>query len=250
MGSGEEEVLSEEEFAALEAAEGQKKDEFFENLPDRRGGDLSGLSPEAQKIAKTLKLKSGSGADLVPWMNDTDFEKIAQAKKDREERKNRQTESRVDTMNLDPQASEQSGTGSLNSKVLSEEEVELRWSTEGEEGNAGFIVQRRPGGQNAFTDVATFETAAQLRTKGPQGGDYVYLDDTVAPGTWVYRIVDVDTSGQKSAISQKLVEIESNSEQTQQLIVGIFFFGLAIAGVVGGIVLDPLQTTDRGAVFF
>jgi hypothetical protein len=111
-------------------------------------------------------------------------------------------------------------------------------------------VRRRPGGQNAFTDVATFETAAQLRTKGPQGGDYVYLDDTVAPGTWVYRIVDVDTSGQKSAISQKLVEIESNSEQTQQLIVGIFFFGLAIAGVVGGIVLDPLQTTDRGAVFF
>ena len=101
-----------------------------------------------------MRLKSGSGADLVPWMNDTDFEKIAQAKKDREERKNRQTESRVDTMNLDPQASEQSGTGSLNSKVLSEEEVELRWSTEGEEGNVRTVKS-----QNQKVLLAKYQTA-------------------------------------------------------------------------------------------
>merc|ERR1719159_2176915 len=104
-------------------------------------------------------------------MNDTDFEKIAQAKRDREERKNRQTESRVDTMNLDSQASEQSGTGSLNSKVLSEEEVELRWSTEGEEGNVGFIVQRRPGGTGSLNSKVLSEEEVELRwsTEGEEG---------------------------------------------------------------------------------
>merc|ERR1719439_581980 len=99
-----------------------------------------------------------------------DPEEIARQKREREERRNRQTQvSRVESMSIDPQASELSGTGGLKSKVLSEEEVELRWSTQGEEGNAGFIVQRRPGGTGAFTDIETFESFAPLRTKGPQG---------------------------------------------------------------------------------
>jgi len=193
---------------------------------------------------------SADGRDIAPWLN-LDPEKIAQQKREREERRARQmANTKVDTFGIDPQASELSGTGGLKSKVLSEEEVEIRFSTENEEGNAGFIVQRRPGGQSAFSDIASFETAAQLRTKGPQGGQYVYLDDTVAPGTWVYRIVDVDTEGKKTAISQKLVEVESESEQSQQFIVGVLIFGLALVAFAVGIFADPLQTTDRGSAIF
>ena len=37
---------------------------------------------------------------------------------------------------------------------------------------------------------------------------------------WVYRILDCDTSGVKSAMCQKLVEIESGDEQKQTLLIG------------------------------
>ena len=44
-------------------------------------------------------------------------------------------------MLIDPQAAELGAGGGLKSNVLSEEEVELRWETADEAGNAGFIVQ-------------------------------------------------------------------------------------------------------------
>jgi hypothetical protein len=208
------------------------------------------LSPEAQKVANALKSASGDGRELAPWMN-IDPEAIAAQKREREERRQRQaTASRVDTFSIDPQASELSGTGGLKSKVLGEEEVEIRWSTQGEEGNVGFIVQRRPGGTGTFSDLATFESFAPLRSKGPQGGEYVYLDDTAAPGTWVYRIIDCDTEGKKVAISQKLVEIESESEASQQFLVGVLIAGIALAVFVVGLFADPIQTTDKGSAFF
>ena len=40
-------------------------------------------------------------------------------------------------------------------QVLSEEEVELSWSTGDETGNKGFIVQRRPGGSDSFAELAS-----------------------------------------------------------------------------------------------
>jgi hypothetical protein len=108
-------------------------------------------------------------------------------------------------------------------------------STQDEVGNAGFIVQRRPGGTPDFADLESYEKFAPLRSKGADGtshashahatqatharghaqhevapmqvhthaapceagGDYVYLDDTVAPGTWVYRILDCDDKGRR-----------------------------------------------------
>ena len=42
-------------------------------------------------------------------------------------------------MQLDPQAAELNAAGGLKSKVLSEDEIELRWETSDETGNAGFI---------------------------------------------------------------------------------------------------------------
>merc|ERR1719440_2664111 len=138
------------------------------------------LSQAAQKVVNNMK--SSTGVEFAPWMK-VDAEAIAKAKKEREERKARQAAvaGKADTMLIDPQAAELGAGGGLKSKTLSEEEIELRWSTQDEVGNAGFIVQRRKGGQPQFSDIATYETYSPLRTKGVDGGEYVYLDDTVAP---------------------------------------------------------------------
>jgi len=235
------EAMSEEEYLAEMAmtedelvAETKTDDQSYEDLSD-----------DAKRVYRGMR--SSSGVEFAPWMK-VDAEKIAAAKKAREERKARSTAaSRSDQMLIDPQAAELGAGGGLKSKVLSEEEVELRWSTGDESGNAGFIVQRRKGGTNNFEDIESFATFAPLKTKGVDGGEYSYLDDTVpGPGNYVYRICDEDTTGQRSAICQKLVEIEDASEQTQTLIVGGFLALLAVVIVGAGIASDPIQTTDMG----
>merc|ERR1719163_1686521 len=128
---------------------------------------------EAQKIMKGMR--SASGVEFAPWMK-VDAEAIAKAKREREARKARAAENalRSDSMLIDPQAAELGAGGGLKSKVLSEEEVELRWDTSDEAGNAGFIVQRRRGGAADFGDLESYESFSPLRTKGPAGGSYVY----------------------------------------------------------------------------
>jgi len=225
----EEEAMSEEEYlASLEQ----------ETKPEE-------LSEDAKRVYRGMR--SSSGVEFAPWMK-VDAEKIAQAKKEREARKARAAAaSKSDQMQIDPQAAELGAGGGLKSKVLSEEEIELRWSTGDETGNAGFIVQRRPGGSSTFEDIETFESFAPLKTKGVSGGDYSYLDDTLpGPGTYVYRICDQDVSGQRSAICQKLVEIEDAAEQTQTLVIGGVIAGLALVLIAAGIASDPIQTTDVG----
>jgi len=208
------------------------------------------LSADAKQIVNNMR--SSTGVEFAPWMK-VDAEAIAKAKKERAARKARQAAEaagKSDSMLVDPQAAELGAGGGLKSKVLSEEEIELRWSTQDEVGNAGFIVQRRKGGQPNFEDLVSYENFSPLRTKGVDGGDYVYLDDTAAPGTWVYRILDCDTGGTRSAVCQKLVEVDSDSEQAQTVVVGVFIAGLALALVVAGVLSDPIQTTDKGASFF
>jgi len=206
------------------------------------------LSSDAKKVLKNMR--SETGVEFAPWMQ-VDAEAIAKAKKDREARKARLAASaRSDSMLIDPQAAELGAGGGLKSNVLSEEEVELRWDTQDESGNAGFIVQRRRGGSSNFEDIESFESFAPLRTKGPAGGSYVYLDDQVGVGTWVYRILDCDTSGTRSGVCQKLVEIDSQSEQQQTLVVGAAIATLAVALLVAGIFADPIQTTQAGGKMF
>ena len=97
-------------------------------------------------------------------------------------------------------------------------------------------AQRRRGGASNFEDLETYEAFSPLRTKGPAGGSYVYLDDSAGVGTWVYRILDCDTQGTRSAVCQKLVEIDSAAEQTQTLVVGGLIATLAL-----GLVQQRLQ---------
>uniref|UniRef100_A0A6U5EDM8 Uncharacterized protein n=1 Tax=Calcidiscus leptoporus TaxID=127549 RepID=A0A6U5EDM8_9EUKA len=226
-----EEAMDEEEWLAEQAAEEQKE-----------------LSSGAKKVINNMR--SETGVEFAPWMK-IDPEAIARAEKERKERKARQAAlaTSVDVMDLDPQAAELGG-GGLRSKILSEEEVELRWSTGNEAGNEGFLVQRRAGGSNNFEVIASYEKVGALKSKGPQGGVYAYLDDTVpSTGTWVYRVLDCDSKGMKQAICQKLVEVDSQSEQTATLVIGGVLFGIAL--VLFGVALfeDPIQTTSAGRGF-
>jgi len=59
-------------------------------------------------------------------------------------------------------------------------------------------------------------------------------------------VCDEDSSGKRSGICQKLVEVESASEQTQTLVIGGVIAGLALVLVAFGIASDPIQTTDVG----
>jgi len=70
------------------------------------------------------------------------------------------------------------------------------------------------------------------------------------PGTWVYRILDCDATGKRSSICQKLVEVDSQSEQTFTLVVAGVIGVLALALVAVGISADPIQTTSGGRAGF
>merc|ERR1740124_139785 len=219
----EEEAMTEEEYEAELAAQEAKIDSNVKEVEE----DI--LSPQE---VEAMKAKI---ANYAPWMS-VDPEAIARAKKAREDRKNA-APTQVDGMQLDPQAAELNAAGGLKSKVLSEDEIELRWETSDEAGNAGFIVQRRAGGAADFENLVTYENFAPLKTKGVQGGTYVYL------------ILDCDTSGVKSAMCQKLVEIESGDEQKQTLVIGVGIALLALVFVGAGLFIDPIQTTATGRGF-
>lgn len=124
----EEEAITEEEYLASLAEE-----------------DNQEMSEDAKRVYRGMT--SVTGVEFAPWMK-VDAEKIALAKKEREERKKRSSSQPMDQMMIDPQAAELGAGGGLKSKVLSEEEVELRWATGDESGNMGFVVQRRKGGEH------------------------------------------------------------------------------------------------------
>jgi len=208
-----------------------------------RKGAPEELSTDAKKVFNNLR--SEAGVEFAPWMK-LDPEEVARVERERAKRlaKGAESANTIGAMVSDPQAAEVGAGGGLKSKVLSEEEVELRWATADEGDNLGFIIQRRQGGAPNFEPLESYENFAPLRSKGPDGGSYVYLDDTVPDvGTWVYRVVDMDAAGNSQSVCQKLVEIESSKEQTQTLIVGGVIFGLALVFTAAGLLIDPLQTT-------
>jgi predicted Fe-S protein YdhL (DUF1289 family) len=232
---------------------GDEKTPFFATDSSAEQGDLSLeeeieilVQAERAKRTKYSKLKVGGGADgadFAPWMNMSEDEekKVYQLMKEKAEARRRRKEqerSVSGNLYLDSQAQELSGTG-LNSKIR-DGEVELEWATGQETNTKGFIVKRRPAKTDDFQVIASYQDWGPLASKGPEGGVYRYLDTTVEPGGWVYRITECDQQGAENDVCQCLVEVQTEGEQKAALVAAVGIVVLGIAAVAAGLLLDPM----------
>merc|ERR1712224_36021 len=135
---------------------------------------------------------------------------------------------------------ELSGTG-IRAKVLDENSVELTWSTGSEESTDGFAIKRRMGKTENFVTLASYKDYGPLASKGSDGGVYRYLDETVEPGTWVYRVTECESDGSENDLSQCLVEVQTAEEQKGAVIAAVAIGVLGVLAFVAGSLLDPLQ---------
>jgi hypothetical protein len=202
------------------------------------------VDKEVEKKKLVSKLKTSDGVDYAPWMkiSEEDEKAIYQTMKEKAlARRRRQEEQRNVSGNLylDSQAQELSGTG-LNSKVMGQD-VELEWATSSETNTKGFIIKRRPAKTNDFRTIASFEDWGPLKSKGPDGGVYRYLDVDAGPGGWVYRVSECDNNGKESDICQCLVEVQTEEEQRAALIAAVGIVALGVLAVAAGLLLDPLD---------
>ncbi|KAK4525116.1 hypothetical protein GAYE_SCF08G3021 [Galdieria yellowstonensis] len=203
-----------------------------------RDMEQMGLKPKPKndglKVGGVKSLYRADGTPYAPWL----IGKVAEDPRPLAPKKKPSASGRLAA---DPQLQEIAGIG-LKARILGDE-VELVWSTDNEENNVGFIVQRRKGGTEEFQVIGDYKSDPRLKSKGSSGGNYSFIDSSVSPGTWVYRISDVNTKGETSDLSQTLVEIASSEDKTRQKLAVIILSALIITLFVVGLLLDPLSRT-------
>jgi len=202
------------------------------------------VEKEKAKMQKISKLSAANGLQYAPWMgiSEKEEEEIRKVMRDKTAARRARIEQQRDVsgnLYLDSQAQELSGTG-LSYKII-DGEVELEWATKSETDTRGFVVKRRAAKTDNFSVIASYKDWGPLASKGVDGGIYRYLDSTVTPGGWVYRITEEDNSGNSADICQCLVEVQTEDEQKAALIAGVGFALFAVLAVVAGIAADPLN---------
>lgn len=203
------------------------------------------VAAELAKTSKMSNLRNEKGVEYAPWMKISPEEEAkirAISKEKAEARRRRQAQEKnvKGALLQDSQAQELSGTG-LRFKVLNDNDVELEWATAAEASTRGFIVKRRPAKTDDFEVLASYENYGPLASKGSEGGVYRFLDEGVRPGGWVYRVTECEANGAENDLSQCLVEIQTAEEQ-RGTIIGVAAFGVvAIAAIIAGTLLDPVQ---------
>ena len=200
-------------------------------------------SAEVSKMKRASNLRNSNGVDYAPWMNISadDENKIRQVMKEKAEARRKrqlQEQSVKGALLMDSQAQELSG-GGLRSKII-DGEVELEWSTSSEANTKGFLIKRRPARTEEFDVIASYEDWGPLASKGPDGGAYRYLDSTVSPGGWVYRVTECEKNGNENDICQALVEVQTQEEQRGAVIAAVSIAAIVVAAVTAGILLDPV----------
>merc|ERR1712151_1072877 len=92
-----------------------------------------------------------------------------------------------------------------------------------------------------FVTLASYTDYGPLASKGIEGGVYRYLDETVTPGTWVYRVTECESNGSQNDLSQCLVEVQSADEQRGAVIAAVGIVVLGVIAFIAASILDPLQ---------
>jgi hypothetical protein len=192
---------------------------------------------ELSKLKRASNLRNANGVDYAPWMkiSENDEAKIKQMMKEKAvARLSRQEQERSvsGALLVDSQAQELSG-GGLRTKVI-DGEIELEWATSSEANTKEFLIKRRAARTEEFEVIASFPS------KGLDGGQYRYLDASISPGGWVYRVTECENNGIESDICQVLVEVQTEDEQRAPVIAAVAIVAVGIAAVAAGILLDPV----------
>lgn len=117
--------------------------------------------------------------------------------------------------------------------------VDLVWTTNSEDGNKGYIVEKRPSYGGDFQEVASFKEVSTLVSKGAAGGRYKYSDPSTAAGSWIYRVQDCNGTGELNVLCQCFVEVQTASESKGQSLIAAGFGAVFIAALAIGYSLDP-----------
>lgn len=184
---------------------------------------------KGSKVGGTKTLFKPDGTPYAPWMADFPTEYDSTVIKKRTDATGR--------LAFDPQLDELSGQG-MTWKMVGDD-LELLWATGDEEGAVGFVLYRRAGKEDDWKKVADYRDYPQLVSQGTKGGSYSFLIEDPQPGTWVYRVSDVDQNKNVTDLSQVLVEIDNPEDSKfQKIVLGALLAILAIAAVIG-LSLDP-----------
>lgn len=230
---------SSDETQTPEATKTTKVDQSLEE-------EVEEMVQKALKKNKIISnLRSERGNEYAPWMGITenDENEIRKIMRDKAEVRRRRRDEELTVRGAllkDSTVQELSGTG-LKSKVVDGTSVELEWSTGAETSTKGFIIKRRAAKQPDFEVLASYETYGPLVSKGVEGGDYRYLDENVGYGSWFYRITECEESGLENDMSQCLVDVETDEEQRGAVLAAGAMALAAVAAVVAGSLLDPVQ---------
>jgi len=200
---------------------------YWEDL-ERLGLDESSLGSE-----NPGNLYGPDGRAYAPWMVGKVAEKVSAKRVDSKSKREREAE-------FAGRGAELSGVGGLQSKLLGDE-VRLEFSVVDEEESKGYIISRRPGGSGdeAFQVIADYLTPGAMLAAGNLNGEYSYVDGSVTPGSWVYKVQEEDAEGNKTYLSQTIIEVPSNSDKVKTLVSAAVLGGILTALTVAGISLDP-----------
>jgi len=79
--------------------------------------------------------------------------------------------------------------------------IKLKWRTESEVNNLGFILLRKSGNEQEYQQIASYEYDPSLQGQGntSHATDYEFIDTRITEGeTYTYLLMDVDYSGNKT----------------------------------------------------
>ncbi len=94
--------------------------------------------------------------------------------------------------------------------------VQLKWSTESEIENLGFIIGKRKMENGKWEEIASYQSNSALEGHGTtsERHDYQYSDNFVQPGvTYEYRLGDVDYSGKVTWYKTVEITVEAENEK-------------------------------------
>lgn len=95
---------------------------------------------------------------------------------------------------------------SFTGKIVQENNGLLQWTTTNEKDNAGFHLQKTQANQQTFSDLTWIPAdVSAISVK-----NYQYLDKNLTPGTYLYRLRQVDQNGQMTLSNVVELQVLAN----------------------------------------